>query len=89
MNKSELVRAISYSSDLTYSQAKEAIECFIKLMEIAVNEDEDVTITGFGKFSVKHMNSLKIKNPKNGEYYELPARKSLSFKPSKCFRKLI
>ena len=83
MNKIELVDAISRDSGLTKSDSDKAVNAFVKVVEAALKKGDDVSLVGFGSFSVKATASRSGRNFKTGKTIEIPPRKSVRFKPGK------
>lgn len=83
MNKSELVDALAADSGLTKLDSEKAINSFVKIMEKTLKKGQDVTLVGFGSFSVKKTAGRSGRNFKTGATIEIPPRKSVRFKPGK------
>ncbi|MDR1561152.1 MAG: HU family DNA-binding protein [Holosporaceae bacterium] len=83
MNKSELVDALAKKSGLTKSDSEKAINSFISIMEFELKKGRDITLVGFGSFSVKKTASRSGRNFKTGATIQIPPRKSVRFKPGK------
>lgn len=83
MNKTELVDAISRDSGLTKSDSDKAVNAFVKVIEAALKKGDDVSLVGFGSFSVKVTAGRSGRNFKTGKTIEIPPRKSVRFKPGK------
>ncbi len=83
MNKTELVDAISRDSGLTKSDSDKAVNAFVKVIEAALKKGDDVSLVGFGSFSVKATAGRSGRNFKTGKTIEIPPRKSVRFKPGK------
>lgn len=83
MNKSDLVDALSNDSGLTKLDSEKAINSFVRIMEAALKKGEDVTLVGFGSFSVKETAGRSGRNFKTGATIEIPPRRSVRFKPGK------
>ena len=83
MNKTELVDAISRDSGLTKLDSDKAVNAFVKVVEAALKKGDDVSLVGFGSFSVKATASRSGRNFKTGKTIEIPPRKSVRFKPGK------
>ena len=83
MNKTELVDAISRDSGLTKSDSDKDVNAFVKVVEAALKKGDDVSLVGFGSFSVKATASRSGRNFKTGKTIEIPPRKSVRFKPGK------
>ena len=83
MNKSELVDALSKDSGLTKADSEKAINSFISIMEKTLKKGQDVSLVGFGSFSVKETAGRSGRNFKTGATISIPPRKSVRFKPGK------
>ena len=69
-----------------------SIGCCSILLEIIKGtpaSDEDVMVSGFGKFSVNEKKERKARNPSTGEDMMLKERKVVTFKCSSKLRKRI
>ncbi len=64
LTKADIVEEIRTKSRLTKKQYSETVETLLEIMKEALASDEDVLISGFGKFCVK--------NKKEGEGILLP-----------------
>lgn len=83
MNKSELVDALSKDSGLTKADSEKAINSFISILEKTLKNGQDVSLVGFGSFSVKETAGRSGRNFKTGATISIPPRKSVRFKPGK------
>jgi nucleoid DNA-binding protein len=69
-----------------YSSCDEADSGRLAFNADVVKNDEDVLISGFGKFSVKEKHQRNGRNPQTGKAMTLPPRKVVTFKCSKVLR---
>jgi DNA-binding protein HU-beta len=83
MNKSELVDALSCDSGLTKSDCERAVNSFVSVMGEALKDGKDVTLVGFGSFSVKTTAGRIGRNFRTGAKMNILPRKSVRFKPGK------
>ncbi|KLT72081.1 hypothetical protein PL75_10070 [Neisseria arctica] len=83
MNKTELIEAMAAWPGLNKEQAKIAVEAFQVLVEGELAKGGQVSLTGFGNFSVVEKTERKGRNPKTGEELTIPARRTVKFKPGK------
>lgn len=86
MNKSELIDAIAQSADLTKAAAARALDAVTQSITDALNEGDQVTLVGFGTFSVKDRAARTGRNPRTGEEIEIKASKVPSFKAGKTLK---
>lgn len=89
MTRSEVVRAISIKSGLNQKQAREALDTLVDVLCLAAEENDDVTIAGLGKFTVRDREPAERVNPGTGEKIVVPHRKTITFRASKTFRNRI
>lgn len=83
MNKSELIDAIAKESGLTKADAGKAIDAFTHVVKNALQQDDAVTLVGFGSFVVADRAERQGLNPKTKEPITIPAARVPKFKPGK------
>lgn len=86
MNKSELVDAIASASSLTKTDADKAVKGFTEVIIKALSNADDVTIPGFGTWSVTERSARDGRNPQTGETIRIEASKVARFKAGKQLR---
>lgn len=83
MNKSELIEHIAKSAGINKTQATAALQAVeTGVIDTLVNGGQ-VTLTGFGTFSVKDRAARTGRNPKTGEEIQIAASKVPTFKAGK------
>ena len=84
MRKQELVEEVMSSAGLdTKSQAEAAVDAVVDSITKALSRGEEVTLTGFGTFSVTHRAARQGVNPRTGDKLQIPARTVPKFKAGK------
>ena len=85
MTKRELVKSVSEKTGFTQ---KDVLSVVDNLFETIANTvvNEDVAITGFGKFATTERAARTMRNPLNGEQVQVPAKKVLRFKAAKSLK---
>ncbi len=83
MNKSELIDAIAESADLPKAAAGRALDAVTETITKALQDDDSVSLVGFGTFSVKARAARTGRNPQTGEPIEIKAANIPSFKAGK------
>lgn len=83
MNKSELIDAIAAKADMPKVQAGRALDALVDSVTEALQKGENVSLVGFGTFSVKQRAERKGRNPQTGAEITIKAAKVPSFKPGK------
>lgn len=89
MNKSELVAALQEKYVWSKQQAEMAVDGVTEIITAALAAGKDVTLVGFGSFSVSQRAARQGRNPKTGESVPIPAAKVVKFKPGKLLREAV
>ncbi len=85
MTKREIVKSVSEKTGFTQKDVLTVVDnVFETIANVVVNED--VAITGFGKFATSERAARTMRNPLNGEQVQVPAKKVLKFKPAKSLK---
>jgi len=82
LTKAQIIEEVSIRNGLTKKKSTETVEAFLEIMKNTLESGEDVLITGFGKFCVKHKAERRGRNPATGEDLMLAFRKVVTFKCS-------
>ena len=83
MTKADFVEALMNRADMTKDEAVRIVETVLELVKSSLEKGEKVKISGVGTFSVREKTARKGRNPQTGEEIVLPARRVLTFHPSK------
>jgi DNA-binding protein HU-beta len=89
MNKAELIEQMAKDAGLTKVQANEALNSFTNTVVASLKKGENVTLVGFGTFSVSQRSARNGRNPQTGEVIKIKARKLPKFKAGKDFSEKI
>ena len=81
MNKSELVDAIAQKSGLSKVDSKKALDATLDAIADELKSEGKVVLVGFGTFSVVERSARKGINPRTKETIDIPAKKTVKFKP--------
>ena len=79
MNKSQLVEAVASDSGLSKTDSSRAIESLLDTVTKTLKKGDEVSITGFGKFSVVKRAARQGVNPRTGERVKIKASKAPKF----------
>lgn len=79
MNKSQLVEAVASDSGLSKADSARAIESLLDTVTKTLKKGDEVSITGFGKFSVVKRAARQGVNPRTGERVKIKASKAPKF----------
>lgn len=90
MKKSELIERVFKKVDiLTKKQIATIIDMIFDCMKEALARGEKIEIRGFANFKVKQRQARIARNPKTGEYINVPPHKVISFKMSKALKEAL
>lgn len=74
MTKQEFVDKIASKTDLSRRDAAKAVDAFLETVTESLKGGQDITFTGFGKFSTQHRAERQGVNPRNpGQKVTIPA----------------
>jgi DNA-binding protein HU-beta len=83
MNKADLIEAIAKDVDLSKADAGKALDSLTKRITQSLKKGENVTLVGFGTFSVTKRKARTGRNPQTGETIKIKAKKVAKFKAGK------
>ncbi len=86
MNKSELIEAVAKSADISKADAGRAVDAFVDATTKALKKGDQVSLVGFGTFSVRSRAAREGRNPRTGETIHIPASKAPAFKAGKALK---
>jgi len=88
LTKSDIVTKV-HKVGLTKKAAVDAVESLLESIKRTLEGEEDVLISGFGKFCVKEKAPRRGRNPATGTDMELWGRRVVTFKCSGKLREKI
>ena len=89
MNKAELVQAAAVKAEVSHRDAEKVVDAVLELIEEQLVAGEAVKVSGFGIFEKKERAARIGTNPATGQKIEIPAAKSVVFKPSRGLKEKI
>ncbi|KIX14970.1 HU family DNA-binding protein [Dethiosulfatarculus sandiegensis] len=91
MNKRDLTIQVSEAVGNKLSKAicSHIIECILSSITAALMRGESIKITGFGTLKVTGRAARRGRNPQTGEKINIPARKTVRFKPAKLLKAVV
>ncbi len=89
MNKQGLVEMVHGKLGGTKVQAEEIVDGIFDAIISTMKKGEDVSIAGFGIFSVKARAARMARNPKTGEQVKVAAKKVAKFRPAKALKEAV
>ena len=89
MNKSDLIDAMATSADISKAAAGRALDALTLSVTKTLKKGGQVTLVGFGTFSVRKRAARKGRNPQTGEEIRIKAAKLPAFKAGKTLKDAI
>jgi DNA-binding protein HU-beta len=83
VTKKELSERVAVSMDTSNKKAAESVNAVLQEIINCIEKGEEVTLLGFGRFTVMDRKERRGRNPNTGEEIVIPAKKVLKFCPSK------
>lgn len=81
MNKGEIVDRMANAAGISKTAADKALTEFTNAVAEALKSGDKVTLIGFGTFQVSERQARTGRNPRTGVQIEIPAKKTVKFKP--------
>jgi len=85
MNKAELIKNVAYATGETQKVVGTILQEITDTIGNAMDNNEKVSIAGFGTFSTKQMAARTARNPRTGEAIQVQAKLKAVFKFAKGF----
>ena len=81
LTKADLAEMLFDELGLNKREAKEIVEMFYSEICTALENNDQVKLSGFGNFELRNKSSRPGRNPKTGEEIPISARRVVTFKP--------
>ena len=82
LTKANIVETICVKNGFSKKQSIETLETLLEIIKQTLESGDDVLVSGFGKFCVRHKKERKGRNPATGEDMMLKPRKVVTFRCS-------
>lgn len=82
LTKADLAETLFNELGLNKREAKEFVELFFEKIRSALENGEQVKLSGFGNFGLRNKNPRPGRNPKTGEEIPISARRVVTFRAS-------
>lgn len=86
MNKASLVEKVNEVLGTTKVQAEQIVDTVFDSIVDSLKKKDEVSIAGFGIFSVKDRAARTARNPRTGEAVDVPAMTVPKFKAAKALK---
>lgn len=89
MNKQALAELVHAKLGGTKVQAEEVVDSLFDAIISTLKKGNEVSIAGFGIFSVKQRAARMARNPKTGEQVKVAAKRVPKFRPAKGLKDMV
>ena len=89
MNKGNFVSYIADKNNCTKAEAERVVDMFTSSVIGALGEGNDVSLVGFGSYSVIQVAARPGRNPRTGETIQIKAYKQPRFKVGQKLKMLV
>ena len=89
MNKAELVGKIAKDTGYTKAGTEEILNSFISNVKTSLKKGQDVTLVGFGTWTVAKRKARSGRNPQTGQTMRIPAKKVPKFRAGKALKEAV
>ena len=89
MNKAELVARIAKDTKMSKSAAEQAVNAFMSNVKGALKKKNNVTLVGFGTWTVAKRKAREGRHPQTGALLKIPAKRVPKFRPGKGLREAV
>jgi DNA-binding protein HU-beta len=86
MNKSDLIDHIAKQADISRAAAGRALEAVVSGIKQSLKTGSEVTLVGFGTFSVSNRAARSGRNPRTGNPIDIRAARVPKFRPGKALK---
>jgi integration host factor subunit alpha len=84
--KADIIDDIVVRTGLDRKTASDGVETFMEIIKSNLSKNEDVSLSGFGKFHVREKRARRGRNPKSGEEITITPRRVITFSLSNVLR---
>ena len=81
LTKAEMAERLFLEVGLNKREAKEFVDAYFQVLTGALENGEQVKLSGFGNFDLRLKNQRPGRNPKTGEEIPISARRVVTFRP--------
>jgi integration host factor subunit alpha len=89
VTRTDLADALYQEVGLSKDDCRKLVDDTLDQIADALVEDEEVKVSNFGSFIIRHKNERVGRNPKTGETAVVSARKVVTFKPAHELKRLV
>ena len=86
LTKADIANRLFDEVGLNKREAKEFVDAFFEAIRHALENGENVKLSGFGNFQLRDKNQRPGRNPKTGEEIPISERRVVTFRPGQKLR---
>ena len=86
LTKADIADRLFNEVGLNKREAKEFVDANFEIIRAALENGENVKLSGFGNFQLREKNQRPGRNPKTGEEIPISARRVVTFRPGQKLR---
>ena len=86
LTKAEIANRLFNEVGLNKREAKEFVDAYFEIIKAALENGENVKLSGFGNFQLRDKKERPGRNPKTGEEIPISARRVVTFRPGQKLR---
>lgn len=89
LTKAEMAEHLFEKFGINKRDAKAMVESFFEQIRSALEQGEEVKLSGFGNFELRVKNQRPGRNPKTGEDIPISARRVVTFRPGQKLKQRV
>lgn len=89
LTKADLAEKLYEELGLNKREAREIVELFFETLCTALEEGQQIKLSGFGNFMLRDKNERPGRNPKTGEEVPISARRVVTFRPGQKLKERV
>lgn len=86
LTKADIADRLFEEVGLNKREAKEFVDAYFETIRAALENGENVKLSGFGNFQLREKKQRPGRNPKTGEEIPISARRVVTFRPGQKLR---
>ena len=86
LTKADIADRLFEEVGLNKREAKEFVDAYFEAIREALENGENVKLSGFGNFQLREKNQRPGRNPKTGKEIPISARRVVTFRPGQKLR---
>lgn len=89
MNRREFIRAVAAESGLSPRDAERAVDAILETIKRSLKSGDDITLAGFGTFSVRARAARAGINPRTGQKLRIKASRLPTLRAAKGLKEAV